>query len=81
MKLPLSPPSVNKVLQDISSEKIALLFDTPPTQQGRYLHSGRASLPGHFRQRGANYQVIASYVFGAVWQDTTKIKQEGHVQP
>lgn len=38
MKLPLSPPRVNQVLQGISSEKIALLFDTPPTQQGRYLH-------------------------------------------
>lgn len=38
MKLPLSPPSANQVLQDVSPEKIALLFDTPPTQDGRYLH-------------------------------------------
>lgn len=38
MKLPLSPPRVDQILHDISSEKIGLLFDTTPTQQGRYLH-------------------------------------------
>jgi len=38
MKLPLSPPRVSQVLQGIGSDEIALLFDTPPTQQGRYLH-------------------------------------------
>jgi len=38
MKVPLSPPAIDPILQSMDSEKMVQLFSTPPTQDGRYLH-------------------------------------------
>jgi len=38
MKVPLSPPAIEPILNDIGPDRLVRLFNTPPTQQGRYLH-------------------------------------------
>lgn len=38
MKIPLSPPGIEKLMENIGPERFARLFGMPPTQNGRYLH-------------------------------------------
>jgi Fic family protein len=38
MKVPLSPPGIESILKDIDPDRLIRLFDTAPTQDGRYLH-------------------------------------------
>lgn len=38
MKVPLPPPKIEPILNDIGPDRFVRLFNTPPTQEGRYLH-------------------------------------------
>lgn len=38
MKVPLTPPGIEPILNDIGPDRLVRLFSTPPTQDGRYLH-------------------------------------------